>query len=80
MKSKSILLSGLLILVCVGLSFAQSGFLKIGDIKGESTSRGHKDWIVIESVSQGLEQQHMATGATRRRGSIVLKDLVFTKK
>jgi type VI secretion system secreted protein Hcp len=80
MKSKSTLLSGLLILVCFGLSFAQSGFLKIGDIKGESTHRGHKDWIVIESVSQGLEQQQMATGTTRRRGSIVLKDLIFTKK
>ena len=80
MKRKSVLLSGLLIVVCVGLSFAQSGFLKIGDIKGESTDRRHKDWIVIESVSKGLEQQQMATGTTRRRGSIVLKDLIFTKK
>lgn len=80
MKNNPLLLLGIMILFCVSVSFAQSGYLKIGDIKGESTERGHKDWIVIESVRQGLEQQQAATGTTRRRGSVVLNDLVITKK
>lgn len=80
MKNNPLLLFGIMILFCVSVSFAQSGYLKIGDIKGESTERGHKDWIVIESVRQGLEQQQAATGTTRRRGSVVLNDLIITKK
>ena len=80
MKSNLLLISGIMILFCVVISFAQSGFLKIGDIKGESTERGHKDWIVIESVNQGLEQQQATTGVTRRRSIAVLKDLIITKK
>ena len=80
MKHKSVLFSGLMILFCVSVCFTQSGYLKIGDIKGESTDRRHKEWIEILSISQGLEQQQLATGATRRRGSVVLKDLIITKK
>lgn len=81
MKNKSFLLTGMMILFCVGISFAQSAYLKIGDIDGESTERAHKDWIVIESISQGLEQLTQASsGSTRRRGSVALKDLTITKK
>ena len=28
-----------------------AGYLKISDIKGESTDDGHKDWINIQSIS-----------------------------
>jgi type VI secretion system secreted protein Hcp len=80
MKRNSVLLFGIMILFCVSASLAQSGYLKIGDIKGESTDRGHKEWIIIESVSQGLEQQQTTTATTRRRGSVVLKNLIITKK
>ncbi len=80
MKSNSVLLSGIMILFCVGIAFAQSGYLKIGDIKGESTERGHKDWIVIESVSQSMGQQPAMTGTSRRRSSVVLQDIIITKK
>lgn len=69
-----------MILFCVGMSFAQSGFLKIGDVKGESTERAHKDWITIESFGQGIApQQVVATGSTRRRGVVVFEDLIITK-
>lgn len=80
MKRTSVLFSGLMILCSASICFAQSGYLKIGDIKGESTERGHKEWIEIESITQGLEQKPMATGATRRLSSVVLNDLLFTKK
>lgn len=69
-----------MILFCVGMSFAQSGFLKIGDIKGESTERAHKDWITIESFGQGIAPQQAMTGSTRRRGAVVFEDLIITKK
>jgi type VI secretion system secreted protein Hcp len=79
MKPKVIVLLGLMILCCVSVSLAQSYYLKIGDIKGESTDRAHKDWIVIESFSHGLEQQASASGATRQRASVAFHDLTFSK-
>ena len=33
-----------------------AGYLKIGDIKGESTDDGHKDWINLLSVSQAISR------------------------
>ena len=69
-----------MILFCVGMSFAQSGFLKIGDINGESTERAHKDWITIESFSLGIAPKQAATGSTRRRGAVVFEDLIIIKK
>ena len=80
MKNKSIVLSGLIIMICASISFAQSGYLKIDDIKGESTDRGHSEWIEIESIKQGLEQQQAATGTSRRRGAVVLQDVIINKK
>jgi hypothetical protein len=34
------------------LSANAAGYLKIGDIKGEATAEGHKEWINLLSVSQ----------------------------
>jgi len=31
-----------------------SGYLRCGDIKGESTDSGHKDWIIIQSMSSPI--------------------------
>ncbi|MEZ2414313.1 Hcp family type VI secretion system effector [Muriicola sp. E247] len=80
MKTNSIVLTGLALLFCVSLSFAQSGYLKIGDIKGESTERAHKDWIIIESFSQGIATAPTSTGATRQRSAALFEDLMVTKK
>jgi len=80
MKSKTLLLSSILIFFCFGLTIAQSGFLKIGDIEGESMDNAHKDWIVIESMSQALEKPLPTTGATRTRGSVIFADIVISKK
>ena len=81
MKRNSLLLFGILILLCTSVSIAQSGFIKIGDIQGDASDRDHKEWIVIESFNQGLEQPPLgATGTTRRRDAVVLNDLTVTKK
>ena len=34
-----------------------AGYLKIGDIKGESTDSSHKDWINLLSVSPSLNRR-----------------------
>jgi type VI secretion system Hcp family effector len=80
MKQKSAFLFGILILICVGLSFSQSGYIKIGDIKGDATDSSHKDWISIESLNQTMERPSSTSGATRQRAGVVLNDLVITKQ
>lgn len=50
-------------------------FLKIGDIKGESTDSKHKDEIEIESFSFG--QAADATEAGQRPGKVDLQDFSF---
>ncbi|MBT8254615.1 MAG: type VI secretion system tube protein Hcp [Flavobacteriaceae bacterium] len=79
MTRNSILLSALMLLFSIGMSFSQRAFLKIGDIDGEATASGHEAWIVIESLSHALTQQQSTTGTSRRRGNVVLGDLVITK-
>ncbi len=80
MKRKSFFFTVLTILLFVGFSFAQGAYLKLGDIKGESTDANHKDWINIESVSYAMGQPKTATtGAVRRRAAVALQDLVVTK-
>jgi len=80
MKIKTICIIIILLVSLFELSFAQKGFMKIGDIKGESTNRGHVDWINIEGFSQALEKEVATTGATRRRSTVSFSDLVFIKK
>ena len=80
MKKASIFLTVFLMFLCCEISFAQKGFMKIGDIDGESTNRGYVDWIVIDAFTNALEQSPQATGATRRRGSVEFADIMVTKK
>jgi type VI secretion system secreted protein Hcp len=53
-------------------------FLKIGDIKGESTDDKHKDWIEVLSWSWGTST---GTGKTRKGSvpAVCINDLVLTK-
>uniref|UniRef100_A0A7S3L1D1 Type VI secretion system tube protein Hcp n=1 Tax=Amphora coffeiformis TaxID=265554 RepID=A0A7S3L1D1_9STRA len=54
-------------------------YMKIGDIKGESTDTDHKDWIDVLSVDWGILHQR-TTGNARRRGSVIVEDINCTKK
>lgn len=80
MKPKSIALSALMILCCIGFAIAQSGYLKLGEIEGEATADGHKDWIIIESVSMGISQRASSSGAIRQRAGAVVEDFMVVKK
>ncbi len=59
-----------------------TGYLKIGDIKGESQAVDHEeeidihaiDWAILRPLSTGV------TGSTRTRASAEFKDLIVTKR
>ncbi len=60
-----------------------AAFLKLGDIKGESTDEGFKDQIVIESfsfgVSTSVQPAGSLSGSSRGRASASFQDIVVTK-
>jgi type VI secretion system secreted protein Hcp len=80
MKKAQIILTVFLMLLTCDITFAQKGFMKIGDIDGESSQRGYVNWIVIDAFSNGLERAQQVAGATRRLGSVEFTDIVVTKK
>ena len=55
-----------------------SGYLRCGDIKGESVEPQHKEWINLLSVSQSITRPMSAgaSGSTRQRSSATLGDVV----
>ncbi|HEX7892989.1 MAG TPA: type VI secretion system tube protein Hcp, partial [Terriglobales bacterium] len=55
-------------------------FLKLGDIKGDSTDKTHSDCIDVLSWSWGASQSgtmHMGTGGGA--GKVSVQDMSFTK-
>lgn len=57
-------------------------FMKLGDIKGESTDQGHKDWILIESMSASVLRD-IPAGARdneRVRGRTTASDVVVVRQ
>jgi len=58
-----------------------AGYLKLGDIKGESADARHKDWIEIESFSEGVDQSaaSVSAGAARAAGKATLRPVTITK-
>ncbi len=58
-----------------------SGFLKFDGVEGESKDKNHEKWSRIESFGQGMTQPGGgATGATRRRGSVIMDDIAVSKE
>lgn len=59
-----------------------SGYLKVGDIKGEATDDGHTDWINLLSVSASITRPMGAgsSGSTRQRSSATFGDIVCVKE
>lgn len=59
-----------------------AGYMKIGDIKGESQDEGHKDWINLLSVSGNITRPMGAgaSGSTRHRASATFGDIVCVKE
>ena len=57
-------------------SVEAAGYLKIGDIKGESADERHKEWIEIASFSWGIECDPEApAGAHQHRPITITKEI-----
>ena len=54
-------------------------FLKVGDIKGESTDDQHKDWIDLLSYQFGASNDSSSVGGGAGAGKVAFSDFSFTK-
>ena len=55
-------------------------FLQIGDIKGESTERNHKDWVDINSFSWGISNSgSIGSGGGGSAGKAIFSPLSWTQ-
>ncbi len=57
-------------------------YIKIGDIKGEATEEGHKDWVRIQSMSAPITRTipQGAKDQQRTKGETVLSDIVLVRQ
>ncbi len=64
-------------------SASGAAFIKFDGVDGEAKDSSHEAWSDLASFSQGISIHQPgggATGATRRRGDVVLEDIVVTKE
>ena len=57
-----------------------AAYIKFDGIDGEATDKDHKGWTDLAAFSQLITKPGQGTGATRRRGDVVLEDLHCTKE
>lgn len=58
-----------------------AAYIKFDGVEGEAQDTGHKNWSDILAFSQGIQQPgSSATGATRRRGDVIMEDIHVTKE
>lgn len=58
-----------------------AAYIKFDGIDGEAQDKDHKGWSDLQSFSQGVHQPGGgATGATRRRGDVILDDIACAKE
>ena len=58
-----------------------SAYIKLDGIDGESQNAGHEGWSEIVSFDQWIHRPESgATGTARRRGDVVLEDIVLVKQ
>lgn len=58
-----------------------SAYIKFDGVDGEAQDTNHKGWSDLVSFSQGIHKPGGgATGATRRRGDVVLDDINVVKE
>lgn len=70
---------------CLALAVAAAplasaaGYMKLGDIKGESQAVRHEEWITIETMSEGYMRQGPTAGSARVRSNVVTEGISVTK-
>jgi len=58
-----------------------AAYIKFDGVDGEAQDKDHKNWSDIVSFNQAIHKpMGGATGPTRRRGDVVLEDVVLVKE
>lgn len=57
-----------------------SAYIKFDGVDGEALSKGHEGWSEIVSFNQQITSPGGAIGASRRRGDVVLEDIIIVKQ
>ena len=58
-----------------------AAYIKFDGVDGEAQDKDHQKWSDLASFGQGLHQPGGgATGATRRRGDVILDDIACSKE
>ncbi len=57
-----------------------AGFIKFDGVDGEAQDKDHKGWSDIAQFSQVIHKPGTGTGPTRRRGDVVLEDMLVSKE
>lgn len=65
--------------ISTGTASASSYYLKIGDIKGESKERNHKDWIDVDSFYWGITRNATVGTGSGGRGAAIGSPLSWTQ-
>ena len=63
-----------------GLYSQTNIYLKLGDIKGESTDRDHRDWIMITGFDQGLSYSGSMSGGGAGAGKVKFSEIKLSRK
>lgn len=82
MKKTLLTTTLILSLLMLSVSFVSAAvFAKYDGIDGEATDADHDKWIDVLSIDWGVHKPGGgATGSTRRRGDVVLEDIVLVKE
>jgi type VI secretion system secreted protein Hcp len=58
-----------------------AAYIKFDGVAGEAKDAGHTEWSDILAFDQGIQQPgSAATGATRRRGDVIMENIQVTKE
>ncbi|MBC8471942.1 MAG: type VI secretion system tube protein Hcp [Planctomycetes bacterium] len=57
-----------------------AAYIKFEGVDGEAQDKDHKNWSDLTSFSQVIHKPGSGTGSTRRRGDVVLEDMVLVKE
>ena len=57
-----------------------AAYIKFDGIDGEAKDKDHQNWSDLVSFSQPIHKPGAGTGATRRRGDVILEDIVCVKE
>ena len=57
-----------------------AAYIKFDGVDGEAQDKDHKAWSDLVSFQQPIHKPGSGTGATRRRGDVVLEDITCVKE